>query len=1353
MDPTPRKKPAYLVLCAALILFLAWIAAHHSRLLGDQNDTIRISLSTLFAILVLAGRKSLTPSPQSAARRVLLPAVTGSVAAIAGIMFDVKQLEWIGLLALLFACLKWSLPRKSARDILTALFLFYWVHPAPGNVFLVFQMVMQRLSVNTSEWLLHMLNVRVWADGLVLRTGFNTYEVPAWCSGMSTATTVFLLAIGLCTLKRFRWYETLVAVSAAVIQALVLNVLRISAMVILVARLQLPSAVKFLHDTTALIVISAVFLVYIEITLWEGMRRRRKETSLEINPGITDMLSEYPPAWRFLARYKGKITAIIMAVLVAAGLAWKSRPFHRAEMIKTVVGTLRDAGYLAEAEHAALEVLKMQPHDTAWQLTCARIFIMRSKFAESVELLEKIRVLSAGVETDRRILLAYSFMGMNDMDRAVTIIQALPDDVRDTDPRVAMILTEQAFFMNDPDTVATRITTAASWHPNQSRIRRLYPFLGKYRKWDAIADSDSNAPYTSAPASLAAIEANMNLRNPVRVAALTLDALARWPGDPRILQPLYFMSIRDGDGKWESRFAEHLSATVPLMVSNEEIYPLFEKCFGLGRPDLAWFLYNRMLAIDSDDPLIYLVAARYGSEWFSFRRRFLNLSARAYDERIDIRDMYRFACTLDIYKPTVDMVPLGRELSVPDPVPVRKQLLEKAITGFRKRDKDGAMSSNQQRQYVLALEMAGDADSTVKYVEELMDRHPESRRDLTVLLSEVYERKADWQNVYETLRDYLSGDPVSDLHLEPMMRLCRAQAKLHLDVIAMRTARRMLDLYPGSPDAAEMSANLLLRNNMNEQALHLLLQPRPYRKRILDMLEAEALRRTQRYVELQNFARARFLTVAPVALDSRQAVILPPAELSLLWHQVYLPSADSFSRNAAVLRHNLPSATSPFMKNMITLWLEEYGGSEDGERRSEVGGQKSEGGGGGITAWEACGRTPEEKAIALNQLTLLLCLTEDFAGARQAAAAAVKWMPDAPVLWHILISLSHGDAAITAEARANCPRDPEIWLAGLVTGVDPIESWSSQAEEMPCAYVTRAAEFLFRTERRDLAATLMRRAVGRARGLVAAHVMGVKCALYLLDREWALECTRSAIAASLAAPNLLYEQFIQLSVSDGDIQTDSETLNALRNLCKGDPDNVLWRQMLGYVRFQRGGWEIMDAMNEMMAAIDAGTTNRMPYVIAAEASRLLGNHDRACDLLRKGLEKHPGDIAILNNLAFTLADSPGKATEALDLIPSLTREPVSPQILDTISEVYLRAGKLDDAQRATLDVLKATDNGTREWFRGQLHLAEIALARDSRKQAEDLLRQALSFSKGIPYEDILRAKRLLAIVSTEADTQ
>ena len=173
------------------LLFAAWVVLHIGRLTGTQNGMIRFAMTTVFALLVLL-RKKPTPGRAAAASpwAVGAAALVGVAGAVFGIVFSIHQVEWIGFLLLILACLAWALPARCSTDCVLALSLLYWAHPLPTQLFGPLKIQMQKMSVTGAEWLLHSLNVRVWADGMVLRTGPSIFEVPSFILASSGSTPI-----------------------------------------------------------------------------------------------------------------------------------------------------------------------------------------------------------------------------------------------------------------------------------------------------------------------------------------------------------------------------------------------------------------------------------------------------------------------------------------------------------------------------------------------------------------------------------------------------------------------------------------------------------------------------------------------------------------------------------------------------------------------------------------------------------------------------------------------------------------------------------------------------------------------------------------------------------------------------------------------------------------------------------------------------------------------------------------------------------------------------------------------------------------------------------------------------------
>jgi exosortase/archaeosortase family protein len=1364
------------------ILPVLWMSLNAPVLFGSQHGGVRFSLATLFSLLILLRPKPEIENEAGLPRRprpawTVGIALAGTASVVLGLIIPIRLLEWIGILLLTYTCFAVALPTAYVRDLPLAMLVLFWANPLPNSLFTLLQTVMQTASVYGAECVLHLANTRVWADGMILRTGTRLFEVPEWCSGMRTATTVFILSLAIGILRRLRSQEILLFIAWSLVHALLLNVLRISAMIYFTPWMQGNSSLDFLHDTAGLIVIAGVFLVFIELLILEHTKHRRQQKRDMLQAARRGALSEYPPFWhRFLRRRRTAIIAIVL-VSVTGMTLWRLRPIHRTRLLKDVATMMRDSGDPANAHRLALLIASKVPEDLDWRFTTTRMDLLAGHPQRVLEDLERLTDLPPSLQLQRLVLQAYALLHLGRLDEARIIADALPGSVRRTDPRLAMILAEMALSRDDAAAVASHITVASGLADHQSRIRSLYPYLRMHHQWAAMAATDAPVPYLDPLQAFSILEAQMNLDNTPRVAALTLEALSRWPDDSRLLEPLYFMAIRDR-GDWESRFGTHLLRILPSIPSPVIIYKLFDKCFRLARPDLAWTLYHRIVQIDPEHPLLLMAAVEYGHRWFVFRRHHIGMPADSVTGTIDLKPNYRLGTILPDWEPYTRRIPLGMELSTRDTVPVRKAFLHKAIGIFSERDRQHSLTTDLQYIYAHALEISGRLDLARALLDTVVEREPGESASVRELYSEMLERKGAWMQVYETLRNLLLADAPTDaqspasawppvpvarradrgrLNLAPLLRLVNAQLELRLPLAAEFTVRETLRLYPYAPDAHALMARVLMLNGDDEDALHLLEKPRVRPRRELDALEAEALFATQRFNELDAFCRSRLLPQPRIPSGTVQDGSLPPAEDCLRRHPSCIPSEPDLTATAAALREHLESAGEG-LRPLLTLWLDAWENRCEGDRANP-------------SLWMETGRDRLEQATALSQLTLLLCRENRFADALPAARLAVAALPDSALLWQLLIGLEGGSPETIALARRFRPDDTDLWLADLVTRTQPGGSRPTSDDDrqrirdnirplldealrpgssMHTAGLARAADFLQRNglyaESKQLAAVL----VENARGLLPAYIITARNALQARDHKRAMASTTLAINASITPLPSLFENLVILKYANDEMDADSEMVNALRDLRHSDPRHPLWPQMLGYIRFRRGGKEILDAQFEMNTAIASGATNLTPYLIAAEVSRLLRNDDQAVRTLRRALEIHPGNLVVLNNLAYTLVQGGTNRTEALlllpELIPAATKDP---RVRDTVALVYLRNGNVERARETITRNLQNATPGAALWFRCQMHLAEIAWRQGNEQTAISMLEQILKSSRSIPDDDILAANTLLSRITTE----
>ncbi len=582
---------------------------------------------------MVGGRSSVvsspTPTPPDSQTHTLLPAAAGAVMMILGLIFRVNQVNWLGLLTVLYAALAWALPSRYRRDIVLGLFLLYWVHPVPTQVFGPLQLAMQRLSVAGSEWLLHCLNVRVWADGMILRTGYGMFGVPESCSGMRTAVAVLMCSLGTALLFRLKWYEIIVALPFGLAQVLLLNIVRISFMVLAAPKMQRDWATTFLHDTAGILLLVAVFLTQAEVAGWRAYRVNRRRRNREVDVSII------PPIWILLKKIALALVVVLGIAAVLAGAFYKKRPYHRAMMIREVADNLADMD-TETAERASRVALALQPDSHDFITQQVKILLLRRKFEEALTLLKRIPPNQwAAFDT---ILRAWGLMGVGQSAEAAALVDGLPEDSKSL-PGVAMVRAEFAATRDDVAAVVSNITLAVQSPLMLSRVRGMYSYLAARQQWRTIIACHTGRPYDDVNQAIIAVHAHYQVNHLVGMARILKQAMEKWPGETGFIEYLAAMAIARPGSSWEDLFATRMKTCVRAL-NPDQMSSLIDGSFRINRPDLAWLVYNRLASVDPSHPALSLAVAQFGNVWFVFRKHYAGLPAQSEYETVDLGRFY-----------------------------------------------------------------------------------------------------------------------------------------------------------------------------------------------------------------------------------------------------------------------------------------------------------------------------------------------------------------------------------------------------------------------------------------------------------------------------------------------------------------------------------------------------------------------------------------------------------------------------------------------------------------------------------------------------------------------------------------
>lgn len=1292
------------VLWGSLGLLAAWILGNFARLTGDQDGLVRFVLGSLFAALILFRPKEANgPAP---ARRPLLVAGIGllaAVLAVSGIVFQVHQFEWLGIVLLLYACLRWALPDTYAGDILRALCLLYWVHPLPGRLFGELQLAMQRWSVAGAEWTLHGFNYRVWADGFFLYTGFDVVGVPEACSGMRTAVTTLLSGLGIGLLYRFRLLELVGVAVVGLAQVLLLNIIRISAVVAYAPKMPPEWSDNFLHDTLGIFLLVAVVLVQLEAMAWQVWkvgRRRRAEGIANATLERPERASRYPRFWQLLFRGARIMTFTVLLSLLVVATVYKSRPAHREQMRRDVIDGLMETD-LQVAERALEQVLRRHPKDQELLARKARVQVMRRDYQAALNTFDAMGVpLSPFLVT----LKSWSLMALGRADEAVQLIDALPEQERHL-PGVAMVRAEYAAIQGDPVLTSKYIVYAGNSTIDPERVRALFPYLARHEQWEAIARADSDRPYKEIGEAL--IVAHACLRcNELDGAARTLrHALRQWKYDPRFLRHLFVLASRRPGSEWEDHFAASFTANY-VDLSVDQIVPYIAYCFQLSRPDLAWLAYLRLLELDSRDPDVFYTPAQFGSKWFIFRRHQIGVRGDDRGATIDLRPLFAHTRHLWPLDRLWDRLPLEKELSGRDLGPVRERYMKWTLAELENREKNRLLSRRGELIYPAVLASEGRYEEAHQRLDRIRDKFPIFTPQVLLEHAQFYDQEKRWEKSYEALHEYYLVTDLIELPADLLM--VNTLLNLNMAVYAMEVANRASQTFPGVGYTDLLRAAIWEIFGYKDQALFTL---GSHEDDIFLQTAARLNLETGRIREADRIYGALGMRFDRTGISRYQSLLPLPADVTVVRRWSTPPSADELDKELVDARRRLTNAVSPFVKGMESLtvaWYETSGAASASD----------------AARWAAVGRDELEQGTVLHRLVVLLARQQRFEQAAAVAKLALTKVPQSAVLQRILIALTEGDPQVVADGRRACPQDPEIWLASLVVHVRTAGAgdWALAEARQAVASgsfsvdaLVRAGDYCLRNKMPEAARFLAKAAIPDARGLISAYMLGLRCALDARDATWAMECAHLGIAHALD-PGLFYRAIVRIkSIQE---TPDADLITALEYLNEHFPKESEWAQYLGQVYFQRGDSSRALTILDPLISQELSGVRVRSLLLAAEAARVTGYDAKAIDILERALAQHQDQMSILNNLIYNLVQNRDTAPRARELLPRLLEmNDESFAVLDTAAMVYLKNGDLERAQYYMDRALAAINEEDYAALETRLNAAELLLARGQLDQA------------------------------------
>ncbi len=1292
-----------IVLLAVFVLVVAWIWTNLPRLAAGQNGVLSFFLGSLFALALLFRPKLDDIGFKLPSWGLVLMGFAGSLMSILGMVIPVHQAEWLGVLLILYAALSWALPKRYGKDLILALFIIYWIHPLPSQLFGPFQLTMQSLSVKMSEGLLQALNVRVWGDDLVLRVGTRVFGVPEACSGMKTAITVLFCGLGVGLLMRLGKWALAGLLGLGLIQVLVLNVIRISGMVWFGKDKPTGWNEQALHDTMGIFLLLAVGLIHLDaVLLRQWLARRTYQQNLKIaNDSVgelSDKVKRWPLFWRLVFMWWKHATIILIVLGLVAVFHFRLRPSHRAEMIRGVAQGL--ATYdLENAQRAINAALVLVPNDNELLVDLARIYISRGKQLDALRIIQRKPVKDRSIE--ERVLEVHALLELKRIKEASDTVDLFPTEARQM-PGVALVLAEFYAALDKPSEVGNYVVLAAKGVGTQERIRALFPYMAARDLWDSIRLSDSELPYATSLQGLIAVESRLRIGDTANAANVLRRAMKNRPLEPVFLNPTIRIMRERQDTEWPHLF-ETLFTTNLLSLKASDLTLAMDGAFAMGRPDIGWLAFTRLATVAPGDPMLMIAPAEYGRKWFQFRHETLGVGG--YGERmIDAKPFYQLTAGQSPWKDLWNNIPLANKLGGLITREGYEVQLKLCLEALQKIEARKVLDTRLRLLWGRVLGELGRWDEAHEKLNSFEHQFPNQHLLYLIAHAELYKAEGNWEMCYETLSEYVRTE--SHPPLTVWLDLAHAAMSLNLGSFAMECMEEARHDYPESEEWALAISGMWSFFGFSEEALFVVnsMKHTPH-----PALRARLLLASGRIVEGQKLILVENLN--DIAVPKQQNEMLPPAEWALEWRGGQF-TAEDYSLEQKALK---PRYT-PFLKALQAVRTAWYAARGQGDTSTP-------------SKWTAIGRDKREKAFALGELTLLLLRQNRTNEAASTLAQAMELEPNSGLLNRLNVLLKK-DAQTTAKALAAQPLDSELWLAYLVAKIraGAPADWADRevlkainGRLFPPATLVRAGEFMLRNNFTNAASLAAHAAIKDGQGLLPADVLGVTTALKMQDNAWALACARAGTEHALE-PWPFYKIIIGLKIRSSKV--DPDVVRALEGLASHYPEDSIWAERLGEVYFQKGQTDRALGVLEDALAREIGQKQALPrtYLLAAESARREGNIPRAIKILKAASVRYPSDINVLNNLIFTLAQDPMYVDEAVALLPSLLNSGNNDfAIHDTAALVYMRSGNLVEAEKHMQKALSLVKKGDYAWLEVYLNAAEAQIRLGKLREAHESL--------------------------------
>lgn len=273
----PKKTTIYILSLLAVLLFVAGYYPLLSVLVqkwaNSEEYTHAFLTFPIILFMVWQKRTVLLQTPASFSFLGLLLVILSTVFYLFALKTNIFTLIAISMITTVLGVIIYLSGIKGISELFTPLVLLVLLIPAPTQLYAKVTFPLQLKVSQASEWIVRLFGVPLHREGNIMNIPEKSFEVVEACSGLRSMITIFTLSILIGYFLLRKNSSKLMLLTASIPTAIVTNIIRVSAMILLFYYLQFDLSTDTWHTALGVavfcIALLILFLLQRALEIWD----------------------------------------------------------------------------------------------------------------------------------------------------------------------------------------------------------------------------------------------------------------------------------------------------------------------------------------------------------------------------------------------------------------------------------------------------------------------------------------------------------------------------------------------------------------------------------------------------------------------------------------------------------------------------------------------------------------------------------------------------------------------------------------------------------------------------------------------------------------------------------------------------------------------------------------------------------------------------------------------------------------------------------------------------------------------------------------------------------------------------